>query len=102
MCKQIILVVQETVTDCRFRLANGFEFEFLSFWVFDHQRTTLICKLYVCLFFSGSIDLKSGNGGVRQYVTLERPIGTSKPVQLDRKLLVKSCLFKLVYINAIV
>jgi hypothetical protein len=37
--------------------------------------------------FSGSIDMKSGNGGVRQYVALERPIGTSKPVQVDRKFL---------------
>ena len=34
--------------------------------------------------------MKSGGGGVRQYVTVERPIGTSKPAQIDRKFLVIS------------
>lgn len=34
--------------------------------------------------------MKSGvsGGGVRQYVTVERPIGTSKPAQIDRKFVV--------------
>ena len=42
---------------------------------------------------SGSIDVKSGNAGVRQYVTLERPIGTSKPPQVDRKFLVFASIY---------
>jgi hypothetical protein len=48
--------------------------------------------LCVCLNFSGSFDMKSGSGGVRQYVTVERPIGTSKPVHVDRKFVAKSYL----------
>lgn len=30
--------------------------------------------------------MKSAGGGIRQYVTVERPIGTNKPAQIDRKL----------------
>ena len=56
----------------------------------------IICRisLYLCvrLNFSGSFDMKSGSGGVRQYVTVERPIGTSKPVHVDRKFVAKSYL----------
>ncbi|CAB4020956.1 Hypothetical predicted protein [Paramuricea clavata] len=45
----------------------------------DVNRFTLSKNL-----ISGSFDMKSGSGGVRQYVTVERPIGTSKPVHVDR------------------
>ena len=52
--------------------------------------------------FSGSIDVKSGNSGVRQYVTLERPIGTSKPPQVDRKLLVFAVSLIVFFANSVV
>ncbi|XP_028393962.1 uncharacterized protein LOC114518209 isoform X2 [Dendronephthya gigantea] len=45
----------------------------------DVNRFTLSKNL-----ISGAIDVKSGTGGVRQYVTVERPIGSSKPVQNNR------------------
>ena len=39
--------------------------------------------------------MKSGGGGIRQYVTVERPIGTNKPAQIDRKLVYSESVYSL-------
>ena len=54
----------------------------------------LIC---ICLNFSGTFDSKLVTGGVRQYVTVERPVGSDKPVHIDRKLML-NCICECFYL----